>query len=178
VIVASERHRVSVFSWVTGDFMARFGGIGTGSSHLFCPYGVRLLEGPKPSVVVSDYGNHRLSVFSLTGEIVEIVNKSKFGPGFPYDVVECVGCHGFIVADYHATYLTKLSRTGGRVEIFNFGSCNFANPTALALSPDGDTLLVRGKQGRILKVLRSVALRRLWIAACVRSKVVTMDVLM
>jgi DNA-binding beta-propeller fold protein YncE len=172
VIAVSESdwHRISVFSWADGSVRARFGGYGGGPSQLKHPRGVRLLADGS-GLVVADYANHRLCVFTLSGEFVAAVGSREQGLHFPRDVLECVQDGSFIVANYGSDNLVKLSRDGAKVEVYGtygIGDGEFNGPTALAAFSSG-AILVRHCDGSRCSVIRDQCHRLQWIGLCVSA---------
>jgi DNA-binding beta-propeller fold protein YncE len=75
-IVVSEpapgAHRVSVFNRCDGALLRRFGCDGSGDGQLYIPLGLCFLPGDR-HVAVADFGNRRVSVFSVDGAFVRHV---------------------------------------------------------------------------------------------------------
>ena len=165
VVVVSEswNHRISVFSWADGSVRAQFGSGGSGPGQLNYPRGVRLLADGS-GLVVADENNHRLCVFTLSGEFVTAVGSREQGLYYPYDVLECASDGSFIVANTYADNLIKFSRDGAKVGVYGDGE--FGGPTALATLPDGG-LVVRERCAERFQVFRGFELRKAWINVCV-----------
>jgi hypothetical protein len=168
VIAVSEssNHCISVLSWADGSVRARFGSDGSGPGHLSWPCGVRLLPDGS-GVVVADYGNHRLCVFTLSGEFVTAVGNRKQGLHYPLDVLECATDGSFIVTNLNHN-LIKLSRDGVRVELYckqGGDDGEFTHPTALAALPNGGCLVVDLGNWRVQYLARLRA-RLAWMRAC------------
>jgi DNA-binding beta-propeller fold protein YncE len=124
VVVASEllTHRVSVFNRCDGALLRRFGYKGSGRCQLLLPRGLCLMPACR-HVAVADYGNHRVSVFSVAGGFIRHV-----GVGALYRPVG-VACSAFdelVVADWRSN----------RVVVFGAGG-------------DGTTTLFRGEYGAV-----------------------------
>ncbi len=118
VIAVSEAcHRISVLSWADGIVRAQFGSYGSGPGQLKYPHGLRLLADGS-GVVVVDNNNHRLCVFTLSGEFVAAVGSEEQGLNWPYDVLECASDGSFIVANWGSHNLVKLSRDGAKVGVY------------------------------------------------------------
>ncbi len=153
VIAVSEGcHRISVLSWADGSVRAQCGRYGRGPGQLDWPWGIRLLADGS-GLVVADHGNNRLCVFALSGEFVAAVGSEKQGLKGPCDVLECASDGSFIVANWHCTYLAKVSRDG-TVAVYHMfdsssdsGDSEFNIPSALAVIPDGG-LVVREYGGQ------------------------------
>lgn len=165
VIVVSEgSRRISVVSWAAGQLITR---IGARREFGFC-YGVRVLQGMKPSLMVASFWDQRLSVFSLPSGVVSAeVDISRHGTVFPVDLLECP--HGVIFSNFYAHNLISLNREGVKVGAYGksgSGYCEFAQPSALAALPDGG-LVVRELSGNRCQVFRGLVLRSMWIAVCV-----------
>ncbi len=160
ISVSEDCHRLSVLSWLDGSLLAQFGSYGTG------PPGVRLLVDGS-GLVVADRLNHRLCVFKLNGEFVQAMGREEQGLSCPQDVLECND--GFIVANYWAHNLMKVSAAGEVVGVYGTegsGNGEFNGPSALAALPDGG-LVVRECAGERFQVFHGLVLRVDWITACV-----------
>jgi DNA-binding beta-propeller fold protein YncE len=74
VVVVAEVHanRVSMFSRRDGSVVSRVGGFGRGDGLLSSPRGVCFMADHR-HIAVADYGNHRVSVFSVRGDFVRHV---------------------------------------------------------------------------------------------------------
>ena len=133
----TERHRVTLLSWVDGRELARFGGVGDGADNgqLSGPTGLRLLPGSN-DVVVADHGNDRLCVFSWAlGSVWSLPAGQK-----PWDVVSTSGGRCFVVVDENNT-VTRVSVMTGEVVPFGStgnGEGQFSHPVALAMVPVGE----------------------------------------
>ena len=157
-IAVSETHdRISVFSWRCGGLLTQFG-----PRHLQCPRGLRLLANDR-DVVVADHGRHRLCVFRLSGECVQVIDNKRFGLGFPNDMLECVDSGDFIVTDLVHNRLAKMSGDTAVVATFVEQSEDF-RPCTLAALPDGG-LVMRAIGGR-LRAFKGLQLRFGWLEAC------------
>jgi DNA-binding beta-propeller fold protein YncE len=168
VIVVSENcHRISVFSWVDGSVRAQFGSEGSGPGQLRSPCGLRLLADGS-GVVVADAGNHRLCLFTLSGEFVAAVGSAEKGLSDPCDVLECASDGSFIVANWCSHNLVKLNRDGAKVEMYGkkgAGNGEFYWPSALVALPDGG-MVAREYGGKRFQVFRGFELRKTWITVC------------
>jgi hypothetical protein len=175
VIAVSEWiDRISVFSWADGSVRARFGGYGGGPSQLKHPRGVRLLADGS-GLVVADYANHRLCVFTLSGEFVAAVGSREQGLCLPCDVLECVSDGSFVVANYGSDNLIKLRRDDIKVEADGkrgIGNGEFSNPTSLA-ALSGSAMLVRHCDGSRCSIFRDQRHRLEWIGVCVSAVLVS-----
>jgi tripartite motif-containing protein 71 len=168
VIAVSEPgcYRISVLSWADGSVRAQFGSEGSGRGQLDWPRGVRLLADGS-GLVVADNNNHRLCVFTLSGEFVAEVGSREQGLNGPFDVLECASDGSFIVAN-RGHDLVKLSRDGAKVEVYGKkgdGNGEFTDPTALAALPDGG-MVVREWHGARFQVFKGLVVRFEWITAC------------
>jgi hypothetical protein len=171
VIVVSESEIVSyisVFSWADGSVRARFGSGGSGPGRLNAPFGVRpLVDGS--GVVVADCRNHRLCVFTLSGEFVAAVGREQ-GVHYPYDVLECASADGsFIVANSGSNNVVKFRRDDIKVAVVinqDSGHNECGDTTALAALPDGG-ILMRDCDGSRCSIFHDQRHRLEWIGACV-----------
>ena len=137
VIAVSEtdNNRVALLSWTDGTLLTRFGSEGGHDGQLYWPRGLRLLADGS-GLVVADFWNRRLCIFSATGAFM----RSLPTGGYPYDVVEADGGASFIVAGDHM--LCKMPAAGGAVTTFGGDSEGSGNgqiklPVALAMVPRG-----------------------------------------
>jgi hypothetical protein len=148
IAVSQDRHRISVLSWAAGGVLAHFGSYGTGPGQLRLPRGVRLL-GDGSGLVVADYSNDRLCVFSLSGALVKYVGSKELELNRPTDVLECVSDGSFIVANPGGNHLSKMSRDGVVLGVYGkqgLGNGEFDRPSALAALPDGGLIVREDKQ--------------------------------
>jgi DNA-binding beta-propeller fold protein YncE len=74
IVVVSEinRRRISVFNRGDGALIRRFGCSGSGDAQLSLPRGVCFMSGDR-HVAVAEWGNHRVSIFSIDGEFIRHV---------------------------------------------------------------------------------------------------------
>ncbi len=70
VVVASEPHRISVFSREDGALRRRFGCRGSGDGEVDCPFGLGFIG---DHIAVAEHDNNRVSVFSVDGEFIRHV---------------------------------------------------------------------------------------------------------
>jgi hypothetical protein len=155
VIAVSESdwHRISVFSWADGSVWAQFGSYGSGLGQLWYPRGVRLLADGS-GLVVADMNNHRLCVFTVSGECWAVVGNSEEGLSYPYDVLEYASDGSFIVANFSGDNLIKLSVDGVKLGLYGkkgSGNGEFNQPTALAALLNGG-MVVRECDGERFQV--------------------------
>ncbi len=97
VIVASEweAHRISVFSRYDGALLRRFGTGGISDGQLRFPYGLCFMSGHR-HVAIAEFGNHRVSVFSVEGEFIRHAGVGQLrGP----NGVACSAFDELVVAD-------------------------------------------------------------------------------
>jgi DNA-binding beta-propeller fold protein YncE len=171
IAVSENRDGISVFSWADGSVRARFGSYGSGPGQLIWPTGVRLLPDGS-GLVVADYSNHRLCVFTQSGEFVQTVGSQEKGVHYPYDVLECASADGsFIVANFGSDNLVKLSRDGSKAEVIGMKGCGnddfvFTNLSGMAALPGG-AMLVRYCGGTRCSIFRDKRHRLEWIGVCV-----------
>ncbi len=82
------------------------------------------------------------------------VGSRVLGLYYPYNVLECALDGSFIVANFSAHNMVKLSRAGAKEGVYGeFGDGNgeFTHPTALAALPDGG-MVVRELHGARFQV--------------------------
>jgi hypothetical protein len=176
IVVSHDWHCISVLLWADSSVLARFGSMGSGPGQLLWPRGVRLLDDGS-GVVVADYSNHRLCVFTLSGEFVAAVGSWEQGLCHPHDVLECATDGSFIVGNYGGHDLIKLSRDSvkikeldeyGDVDVFGKyggGDGEFCSPTALAALPNDGCLVVDLGNWR-LQYFAYLHARLAWMRAC------------
>jgi DNA-binding beta-propeller fold protein YncE len=111
VVVVAEfaAHRISVFARHDGALLRRFGSPGSGNSQVLNPLGLCLMsEGHVIAVV--DFGNDRISVFSLTGEFIRHVGVGDLR--FPLGVACSATKNEIIVADCNDRSVVMFRATG------------------------------------------------------------------
>jgi hypothetical protein len=174
VIAVSEWacHRISVLSWADGSVRARFGSFGSQPGHFRYPRGVRLLANGS-EVVVADCDNHRLCVFTLSGEFVAAMGNREQGLNYPYNVLECAPDGSYIATNIDGNNLIKLSRDNAMAEVFGKygdGDGEFSASTALVALPNDGCLVVDYGNRRVQYFARLRA-RLSWMRACACSTV-------
>ncbi len=119
VVVVSERdvNRVRIFSRHSGVLVAEFGSEGGGDGQLDGPQGLCFMTGDA-LVAVADYGNSRVSVFSVHGAFVRHV-----GVGVLSDccAVACSAVDELVVADTGNSCVRLFSSSGYLVRTFGNG---------------------------------------------------------
>jgi DNA-binding beta-propeller fold protein YncE len=110
VIVVSEwnAHCISVFNRSDGALLRRFGSFGSGDGQLKWPQGLCFILRHR-HVAVADYGNSRVSVFSVEGEFVRHVGVGELR--YPYGVVHSA-FDELVVADYGNNRVVVFSASG------------------------------------------------------------------
>lgn len=156
----SALFRICVLSWPDGNLLAQFGS----SSELRDPGAVRILHDGS-GLVVADYPNHRLCVFSLRGEVLATVGNERKGLNAPHDFIEYTTDDSFIVANWRNDKLVKLSKNGGKAKSIVWNEGAFTEPVALAAFPNGGIVIRSNTPGRIT-VLHLLELRFVWIRVC------------
>jgi hypothetical protein len=170
VVAVSEStdDRISMLSWADGSVLARFGSKGSGPGRLRYPRGIRLLADGR-GVVVVDSWNHRLCVFTLSGEFVAEVGNKEQGLHYPFDVLKCAMDSSCIVTSWGSDNLVKLSRDGVSVGVYDrHGSGNgiLNYPTALAALPNDGYLVASAVKQRVQQFVSWHA-KLAWMRACV-----------
>jgi tripartite motif-containing protein 71 len=170
VIAVSEttKNRIRVLSWADGSARARLGSHGSGPGKVKWPCGVRLLA-DNSGVVVADFWNDRLCVFTLSGELAAAVGNSDQESQYQRDVLECSTDGSYIAANFNHS-LVKFSQAGVKTGVFGKegdGNGEFNFPSALAaLSNDG--CLVVDSGNRRVQYLAHLRSRLAWMRACSR----------
>jgi hypothetical protein len=170
VVVAEEPGggvRISVLSWADGSLQAQFGTLDDCWAQLEYPGNLRLLADGSGVVIIDCY-NHRLCVFSLSGEALPPIGERCEEVHTPFDVLECDSDGGFIAANFGCDSLVKFGRDGAKLGCFHgrdWGGGEFRVPSALAKLPGGG-LLVRDSNGARIQVFHGLDLRKSWITAC------------
>jgi hypothetical protein len=164
-VSACWKGHISVFSWVHGSVLARFGSCGRCPGKLWCPRGLRLLcDGNE--LVVADSFNNRLCLFTVTGEFATTVAKKDDGLSQPYDVIEYGADGGFIAANHSTMSLAHFSRAGEVSDLIGStvtSAIQLDKPLALEALPEGG-LVVRTLG--CLHVFNGPNARLAWITAC------------
>ncbi len=98
VIVVSERdaNRICMFKRADGALLRRFGSSGPGDGQLNWPLGLCFMSGHR-HFAVAEWGNNRVSVFTVEGEFVRHVGVGKLCD--PHGVA-CSAFDELVVADY------------------------------------------------------------------------------
>ncbi len=168
VIVVSEWwDRISVLSWADGSPRAQFGSSGTGPGQLDHPCGARLLINGT-AVAVADYGNNRVCLFTLSGELVAAIGSTEQGVNSPCHVLHCASDSSFVVANTLGHNNVKLSRNGVNAGIYGkkgVGNGEFCDPTSLAALPN-EGCLVLDSGNRRVQHLAHLRARLAWMRAC------------
>jgi DNA-binding beta-propeller fold protein YncE len=117
VVTSNSEHCVSVFARADGSFVRRFGSEGSGDGQLRNPQGVCFLADGR-SVAVVDYGNHRVSIFTIDGEFVRhvgvMVLKNPVG-------IACSPFDELVVADFRNKCIRLFSPYGELIKSFGTG---------------------------------------------------------
>jgi DNA-binding beta-propeller fold protein YncE len=110
VIMVSESgaSRISVFSRCDGARLRRFGTFGRGDGQLYSPHGLCFMSGHR-HVAVADWGNARVSVFSVEGEFVRHLGVGKLR--WPNGVA-CSAFDELVVADTSNRRVVVFSASG------------------------------------------------------------------
>ncbi len=123
VIVVSEQtaNRISVFNRGDGALLRRFGSVGRGDGQLNHPQGLCFMTGHR-HVAVADWGNGRVSVFSMfsgEGEFVRHVGvrKLKSPTG-----VACSAADELVVADWGNRRVVVFSASGELLKTMGSGT--------------------------------------------------------
>jgi tripartite motif-containing protein 2/3/tripartite motif-containing protein 71 len=126
VIVVSEagypNHRISVFARCDGALFRRFGCKGRGDGQLSFPSALCFMSGHR-HVAVADFGNHRVSVFSVEGEFVRHVGVGELS--HPSGVA-CSAFDEIVVADYSNRRVVVFSASGEMLRTMACGTSSSA----------------------------------------------------
>ncbi len=95
LVTEEDANRISVFSRGDGALLRRFGSYGSGDGQLGWPLGLCFMSGHR-HIAVADYGNDRVSVFSVEGEFVRHVGVGELS--YPWGVA-CSAFDEIVVAD-------------------------------------------------------------------------------
>ncbi len=190
VVVVSETHPcfVSVLTWRTGQLLTRFRGWwGVLPAQMYHPCGIRILRSGN-QLVVADCWNNRLCVFTLQGQFVrEITGVRGCRAVLEWDdsfIVACESSHEIVRMSSSGSTLEvygkrrikygKRGRRGAKKRRRGSGTCEFHSPLALAGLRDGRLVVLELTRVQVitggfgLGVGPGLALRALWILACVR----------
>jgi DNA-binding beta-propeller fold protein YncE len=120
VVMVSEEtaHRISVFSRGDGALLRRFGSRGRDDGRLWSPYGLCFMSGHR-HVAVADFGNHRVSVFSVEGEFVRHVGVGELS--YPKGVA-CSAFDEIVVADWGDRCVVVFSASGEMLHTMRGGA--------------------------------------------------------
>jgi DNA-binding beta-propeller fold protein YncE len=110
-------HRISVFRRGDGALLRRFGSLGRGDGQLDIPQGLCFMSGHR-HVAVAEFGNDRVSVFSVEGEFVRHVGVGKLR--CPVGVA-CSAFDELVVADYGSDRVVVLSASGDMLHALGDG---------------------------------------------------------
>ncbi len=136
---------------------------GNADGKLSCPKGVVFTTDGR-DILVADWGNHRVSKFSVTsGAFVAHVVSN--GISYPRDVLQCED--GSIVVA-HMNGVTCVGKDRATVQNITISS---GDPCSLSNSPSWNGVVLKCGDGSVF-VLRdawSHSLRCTWVHACVRS---------
>jgi DNA-binding beta-propeller fold protein YncE len=117
IMVSAEAHRISVFKRRDCALLRRFGSEGSGDGQLNWPYGLYFMSGHR-HVAVADFGNSRVSVFSVEGEFVRHVGVGVL------ELPTGVACSAFdelVVADSSNGRVVVFSASGELVKTMGRG---------------------------------------------------------
>jgi sugar lactone lactonase YvrE len=119
VVVVSEyfAHCISVFSRSDGTLLRRFGSAGSGDGQLMSPRGLCFMSSDH-YVAVADWGNDRVSVFTIDGEFIRHVGVG--GLNRPQGVA-CSAFDEIVVADVGHRRVAVFSDVGDLVMSFGEG---------------------------------------------------------
>ena len=115
-----------------GGFISGFGGFGDGNSELSLPQGI-CTDG-KERVLVTDYGNERIQVFSLKGSFIESFPCSSE----PWDVaVDPIGI--VHVALNRKNCIAVYSQDGTQIETYRYD--DIFNPKGIYIDGEGNRFI-------------------------------------
>jgi hypothetical protein len=168
VVAGTCYDRVSVMSWADGSMRAQFGSYGNAPGQLNYPCGVRLLRGGN-GLVVADRMNNRLCVYSLRGEVMQLINTAECKWNLPFDVLVCHVDDGFIVTcKGERNNVAKFSREGLHTGThYTYASSSnhqdIVGAALAALPNDGCVVLDGGN--KCVQLVHCYA-RSTWMRAC------------
>ena len=139
IYVASHiNSTITMYSITGGRFISSFGGKGASNGQLCNPRGI-CTDG-KGRVLVADYSNKRIQVFTSQGEFISKIPCSTC----PYDIsVDSVG--NIHVALYSNNHIAVYSQNGQLIETYNLGGV-LQGPTAIHIDNEGNRLIVDNDQ--------------------------------
>jgi DNA-binding beta-propeller fold protein YncE len=117
VVVSDDAHRISVFNRGDAALIRRFGREGTGDGELRYPRGLCFMSGDR-HVAVTEWGNDRVSVFSIDGEFVRHVGVDVLAN--PQGVASSA-FDELVIADYGNSTLRVFSSAGDLLASFGEG---------------------------------------------------------
>ncbi len=169
IAVSEHCHRISVLFWADGGVRAQFGKFGSGLGDLNCPNGLRMLTDGS-GLVVADGGNHRLCVFTLSGEVKRAVVSRVQGWFRPLDVLEDVSDGCFFVANAGSGSFVKINRHG--FVVGGYCTVDAGAVISLAALPDNGLVVLSSgiyRDGYMFNVWFDHRHRLDWIQVCVHA---------
>jgi len=130
-------HQIQVFD-STGRFLRRFASVGTGNGQLRQPRGIGVLS--NGNVVVSEFGNDRLQIFTPQGQFVSLIGVGmlKSPSGLSIDSEDFVH-----VADSVNHQVLVFLPTGLLVKIFRTGTLS---PLDVCVDNEGRVIVCGGNE--------------------------------
>lgn len=152
-----KRERVQRFRWEDGTYLGGFGEEGNGPGQLNRAEGLGL--GPKGEVYVADSCNHRIQVFSPTGQLLRMHGRPGRDLGefsYPYDVrIDAEGRQ--YVCEFGNSRIQVLGPDDRPLETLGGpggGIAELNNPWSLCLDAAGNLYVADALNHRVVKYLR------------------------
>ena len=131
-VVNNQSHMVKMYS-TEGRFIGRFGGYGSGNGQFNYPWGICTDE--KGRILVADYGNNRIQVFTSKGNFIMLFPCS----GCPYDIaVDPEG--NFHVALSGDNDIAVYSQDGRQIKTYNLGG-KLQGPRGIYIDDGGNRII-------------------------------------
>lgn len=152
-VVAMDNHRVFVFDFQTGRLHRSFGSRGQKPGEFLCPFGIALSP-PGQQILVTDKWKHCIHVFGKDGKFQKQLGNKGRSPGHfrsPESIsvdrngriYVCDTCNNRIqVLDSNGAFVSEIG-TRSQVEAGSLRHRSmFQEPTGIAVSPDGQKVVV------------------------------------
>jgi len=178
LVADSGNHRLQAFdSW--GNFLAEFGGLGSGEGQFNNPQGLAVDTSGR--VIVVDQGNNRLQILSFDGSAESAAAGQAFGyldsftAGFNAPTGVAVDAGGNLyVADTGNNRVVVLDPAGKPLSVLmapNDGYASvFSAPHGVAVEADGDLVVADTGNRRVVTVRGALFRHKTWLPLVLRDQ--------